>query len=102
MATKQEILDIIVEQLGVSPEEVTMEKGFIEDLNADSLDLTELVMTLEERYSIEIPQEDAEKMRTVADLVNYVLDLTGAGNKLEDDSQKTVAAAATDKIEHQG
>ena len=66
------IIDIVVEQLGVSKEEVTLEKSFVEDLNADSLDLTELIMTFEERCSLEISEEDAEKLRTVGDVVRYI------------------------------
>lgn len=63
---------IIVEQLGVSEEEVTPEASFIEDLGADSLDIVELVMALEEEYDMEISDEDAEKIQTVNDVINYV------------------------------
>lgn len=63
---------IIAEQLGVKPEEVTPEASFVEDLGADSLDTVELVMALEEEFSIEIPDEDAEKMTTVGDAVKYI------------------------------
>ncbi len=63
---------IIVEQLGVSEEEVTPEASFIEDLGADSLDIVELVMALEEEYDIEISDEDAEKIQTVNDVISYV------------------------------
>jgi len=65
---------IIAEQLGVKPEEVTPEASFVEDLGADSLDTVELVMALEEEFSIEIPDEDAEKMTTVGDAVKYIED----------------------------
>ncbi len=66
------VVDIVVEQLGVDKEEVTLEKSFVEDLNADSLDLTELIMTFEERCCCEISEEDAEKLRTVGDVVRYL------------------------------
>lgn len=76
MGTPEEIEErikaIIVEQLGVSLDEVTPEASFIEDLGADSLDIVELIMALEEEYDIEIPDEDAEKIQTVKDVVNYV------------------------------
>ncbi len=64
--------DIIVEQLNVTPEQVTMEAKFQEDLGADSLDVVELVMKLEEEFNIQIPDEDAEKITTVADAVKYI------------------------------
>ena len=63
---------IIVEQLGVSLEEVTPEASFIEDLGADSLDIVELIMALEEEYDMEIPDEDAEKIQSVQDVISYV------------------------------
>jgi acyl carrier protein len=70
--TEQEVIDIIVEQLGVDKDEVTKDKSFVEDLNADSLDLTELIMTFEERFGCEIPQEAAEKIKTVGDAISYI------------------------------
>jgi len=66
---------IIVEQLGVDPDEVIPTASFIEDLNADSLDLVELIMSLEDEFGKEIPDEDAEKIVTVQDAVDYVKDL---------------------------
>src|SRR4030067_3678243 len=66
------VIDLIVEQLGVSEEEVTMEASFIDDLGADSLDLVELIMAMEEEFSLEISDEDAEKILTVQDVVNYI------------------------------
>ena len=68
----QRVKDIIVEQLGVKPEQVTPEAKFIEDLGADSLDTVELVMALEEEFEIEIPDEDAEKITTVHQAIDYI------------------------------
>lgn len=72
MGTEQEVIDIVVEQLGVDKEDVTLSKSFVEDLNADSLDLTELIMTFEERFGCEISEEEAEKLKTVGDVVTYI------------------------------
>lgn len=72
MSTEQEVIDIVVEQLGVDKDDVNLSKSFVEDLNADSLDLTELIMTFEERFGCEISEEEAEKLKTVGDVVNYL------------------------------
>ena len=72
MAIQDKITEIIVEQLGVKPEEVTPEASFVDDLGADSLDTVELVMALEEEFGVEIPDEDAEKMTNVGEAVRYV------------------------------
>ncbi|MES2856273.1 MAG: acyl carrier protein [Bdellovibrionota bacterium] len=73
MTTVQpKVKDVIVEQLGVDPERVKAEASFIDDLGADSLDIVELVMAMEEEFGIEIPDEDAEKLKTVADVSNYL------------------------------
>ena len=72
MTTQEKITEIIVEQLGVKPEEVTPEASFVDDLGADSLDTVELVMALEEEFGIEIPDEDAEKIQTVGDASKYI------------------------------
>jgi acyl carrier protein len=69
---EKRVKEIIVEQLGVSEEEVVAEASFIDDLGADSLDTVELVMALEEEFDIEIPDEVAEKIQTVQDAVNYI------------------------------
>ena len=67
-----QVKDIIVEQLGVDPEKETTDAKFIEDLGADSLDTVERVMTFEEKCSVEVPDEDAEKLKSVADVVAYI------------------------------
>lgn len=66
------VKDIIINELGVEPEKVTPEASFVEDLGADSLDTVELVMAFEEEFGIEIPDEDAEKLQTVGDAINYI------------------------------
>ena len=68
----EKVKGIIVEQLGVAEASVTMEASFIDDLGADSLDIVELVMALEEEFDIEIPDADAEKVTTVGDVVDYI------------------------------
>lgn len=65
---------IVVEQLGVKDDEVTSDASFVDDLGADSLDTVELVMALEEEFETEIPDEDAEKIITIKDAVNYIVD----------------------------
>ena len=72
MSVKQKVIDIVVEQLGVDRADVTPEKSFVEDLNADSLDLVELIMTVEEAVGCEISTEEAEKLKTVGDLINHI------------------------------
>jgi len=69
---QEKVRDIIVEQLGVNPEQVTPEAKFIEDLGADSLDTVELVMAFEEEFGIDVPDEEAEKLQSVGDVVRYV------------------------------
>ena len=69
---EQRVKDIIVEQLGVKPEQVVPAAKFIEDLGADSLDTVELVMALEEEFGIEVPDEQAEKLQSVGDVMKYV------------------------------
>jgi acyl carrier protein len=71
---EQKVKDIIVEQLGVNPDQVTPEAKFIEDLGADSLDTVELVMALEEEFGQEIPDEEAEKLQSVGDVIKYIED----------------------------
>jgi acyl carrier protein len=68
----QRVKDIIVEQLGVKPEQVVPAAKFIEDLGADSLDTVELVMALEEEFGIEVPDDQAEKLQSVGDVIKYV------------------------------
>ncbi len=79
MATHEDkVKEIIVDQLGVDAEQVKTEAKFVEDLGADSLDTVELVMAFEEEFGIEIPDEDAEKIRTVGDAVEYIRSKTAA------------------------
>lgn len=72
MSAQQEVIDIVVEQLGVDKDDVSADKSFVEDLNADSLDLTELIMTFEERFGCEISEQEAEKLKTVGDVIKYI------------------------------
>jgi acyl carrier protein len=72
MSLETKLKELIVQQLGVSESEVVPEAKFIDDLGADSLDLVELVMALEDEYGIEIPDEDAEKIITVGDALKYI------------------------------
>jgi acyl carrier protein len=69
---EQKVKDIIINELGVEPEKVTPEASFVEDLGADSLDTVELVMAFEEEFGMEIPDEEAEKLRSVGDAINYI------------------------------
>jgi acyl carrier protein len=66
------IKEIISDQLGIDAEEITMDSSFVDDLGADSLDIVELIMALETEFDLEIPDEDAEKISAVADVVNYI------------------------------
>ena len=72
MAVADKVKSIIVEQLGVDEAEVKAEAHFVDDLGADSLDVVELVMALEEEFGLDIPDEDADKLRTVGDAMNYL------------------------------
>ena len=72
MAIFDDVRDVVVEQLSVPAENVKMDSNIIEDLGADSLDVVELVMALEEKFDVEIPDSDAEKLKTIADVVSFV------------------------------
>ena len=72
MATFDKVRDIVVDQLGVEADEVNIDSNFIDDLGADSLDIVELIMAFEEEFGIEIPDEAAEKIKTVQDVVSYI------------------------------
>lgn len=80
MSIEQRVKEIIVEQLGVEENQVTERAKFVEDLGADSLDTVELVMALEEEFSLEIPDEDAEKIASVGDAISYIQEKTGNGD----------------------
>jgi len=77
MAVEERIKEIIADQLGVELEKITPEAKFVEDLGADSLDVVELIMAFEEEFGIEIPDEDAEKIQTVGDVINYLKEKVG-------------------------
>jgi acyl carrier protein len=72
MDVTAKVKSIIVEQLGVAEDEIKPESAFIEDLGADSLDIVELVMAMEEEFEVEIPDDDAENIKTVQDAINYI------------------------------
>ena len=77
MALEERVTDIIVEQLDVTKEQVVPEASFIDDLGADSLDIVELVMAMEEKFDVEIPDEDAERIQTIGDAVSYLREKLG-------------------------
>jgi len=79
-SVEQMVKEIIVEQLSVSEDEVVPEASFVDDLGADSLDLVELIMVMEEKFNKEIPDEDAEKLLTVQDAISYIKQLQEKGN----------------------
>jgi acyl carrier protein len=72
MSAEQKVKEIIANQLGKEVSEIPVESSFMEDLGADSLDVVELVMAMEEEFKIEIPDEDAEKIKTVKDAIEYI------------------------------
>jgi acyl carrier protein len=72
MNLEERVAELVVEQLGISREEAVPEAAFIDDLGADSLDIVELVMAMEEAFDVEIPDEDAEKIQTIEDAVSYL------------------------------
>jgi acyl carrier protein len=77
-ATEDRVAEIIVEQLGITRGEIIPEASFIDDLGADSLDIVELVMAMEETFDIEIPDDDAEKIQTIGDAFSYVKERLGS------------------------
>jgi acyl carrier protein len=78
MSLEARVKEIIVEQLGVSADEAVPQASFIDDLGADSLDIVELVMAMEEEFDVEIPDEDAEKIQTIAGAIQYLKEKLGA------------------------
>lgn len=77
MAVAEKVKEIIVKQLGVNPDEVTEDASFIDDLGADSLDTVELVMELEKEFNMEIPDDDANNIRSVGDAIKYINERAG-------------------------
>ena len=77
MSTFEQVKKIVKEQLGVEEDEIQMSSTFVDDLGADSLDIVELIMAFEEEFNIEIPDEKAEKIKTVEDVVKYIEDAKG-------------------------
>ena len=80
MAVADKVKEIIVKQLGVNPDEVTEDASFIDDLGADSLDTVELVMELEKEFNMEIPDDDANNIRSVGDAIKYIEEKAGASD----------------------
>ena len=80
MSTFEQVKKIVKEQLGVEEDEIQMSSTFVDDLGADSLDIVELIMAFEEEFNIEIPDEKAEKIKTVEDVVKYIEDAKGDEN----------------------
>jgi acyl carrier protein len=78
MSLEERVTDLVVEQLGVSKEEAVLQASFIDDLGADSLDIVELVMSLEEEFDIEIPDEKAEQIQTIGQAIDYLKTELGA------------------------
>ncbi len=72
MSVEKKVKEIVAEQLGKDSNEVTIDASFIDDLGADSLDIVELVMAMEDEFGIEIPDEEAEKIKTVKDVIDYI------------------------------
>jgi acyl carrier protein len=72
MSVEEKVIEIIAEKLNLSKDQIKPEASFVDDLGADSLDLVELVMAMEEAFGMEVPDEDAEKLRTVKDVIEYV------------------------------
>ncbi|MEE9607939.1 MAG: acyl carrier protein [Myxococcota bacterium] len=78
MKLEERVSEIVAEQLGVSRDELVSEASFIDDLGADSLDIVELVMAMEEEFDVEIPDEDAEKIQTIGEAISYLKERGGA------------------------
>lgn len=88
MSLFEEIRDVVSEQLGVKPEKIEPQSSFIDDLGADSLDTVELVMAMEEKFNIEIPDEDAEKMQRISDVVRYIESKANQDSALQDETNR--------------
>jgi len=77
MSVEEKVMEIISQKLNLSKDQIKPEASFVDDLGADSLDLVELVMAMEEAFGMEVPDEDAEKLRTVKDVIDYVKSKVG-------------------------
>lgn len=77
MSVEEKVIDIIAQKLNLSKDQIKPEASFVDDLGADSLDLVELVMAMEEAFGLEVPDEDAEKLRTVKDVLDYIKSKAG-------------------------
>ena len=84
MKYMEKVTEIIIENLGIEASQVTPEASFVDDLGADSLDTVELVMAFEEEFGLDIPDEEAEKLQTVGDVVSYLEEKLGEGGSAED------------------
>ena len=86
---KDKIIQLIADQLNIKPEDIKLENEFIKDLKADSLDVVELIMNLEDHFNLQIPDEEAEKLVTVKDVIDYVASHTKTNDKGNDTEAKT-------------
>ncbi len=77
MSIEEKVIELVAQKLNLSKDQVKLESSFVDDLGADSLDLVELVMAMEEAFGLEVPDDDAEKLRTVKDVVDYIKERVG-------------------------
>ena len=96
---KDKIIQIIADQMNIKPEDIKLENEFIKDLKADSLDVVELIMNLEDHFNLQIPDEEAEKLVTVKDVIDYVASRTETNDKPDDATEKTTDDTNTDDIQ---
>lgn len=96
---KDKIIQLIADQMNIKPEDIKMENEFIKDLKADSLDVVELIMNLEDHFNLQIPDEEAEKLVTVKDVIDYVASHTETNDKGNNEEAKTSDDTNTDDIQ---